>query len=154
MVVAILVCRTTGSTLDLAIISATAALPAALFIILGSVLADRCDTRVVWALNAGISAAVVGLLGWMVFSGSVPIGQIFALTALMGITAGVHATLSQAYFPSLIGQAAPKSGVTFDTMSVSMSSIIGPTLAGLAILALDLTPPLPSPRPAGAYRSS
>jgi nitrate/nitrite transporter NarK len=64
----ILVYRTTGSALDLGIVSAIAAAPAVLCTILGGVLADRFDTRRVWAVNAGISAALVGLLGWLVFN--------------------------------------------------------------------------------------
>ena len=138
MALAILVFRTTGSALDLGIVSAIAAVPAALFTILGGVLADRCDTRLVWAANAGISAAVVGLLGWMVFNDTVSIGQTYALAAIMGVAAGVHASLGQAYFPSLVPENALKSGVTFNTMSISMSSIIGPTVAGLVIAAVDL----------------
>ena len=71
----ILVYRTTGSALDLGLVSAIGAVPAVLCTILGGVLADRYDTRLVWAVNAGIAAALAGLLGWLVLNDAVPIGQ-------------------------------------------------------------------------------
>jgi hypothetical protein len=40
-----------------------------------------------------------------------PIGQIYALAALMGVVAGVNMPLSQSYFPSLVSARALKSGV-------------------------------------------
>lgn len=134
----ILVYRTTGSALDLGIVSAIGAVPAVLCTILGGVLADRCDTRLVWAVNAGLSAALVGLLGFLTLSDTLPIGQIYALAALMGVVAGVNMPLSQAYFPSLVPARALKSGVTFNSMSMSIASIFGPSLAGLIIAAVDL----------------
>ena len=42
--------------------------------------------------------ALTGLLGWLVFNDAVPIGQIYALVAPMGVVAGVNISLSQAYF--------------------------------------------------------
>jgi MFS transporter, DHA1 family, staphyloferrin A biosynthesis exporter len=136
---AILVYRTTGSALDLGIVSAIGTVPAVLCTIFGGILADRCDTRLVWAINSGISATLVGLLGWLTLNNAIPIGQIYALAALMGIVAGVNMPLSQSYFPSLIPPSALKSGVTFNSMSMSIASIFGPTLAGLIIAAVDLS---------------
>ena len=136
---AILVYRTTGSALDLGIVSAIGAVPAVLCTVLGGVLADRYDTRIVWAVNSGLSAALIGLLGWLTFNDAVPIGQIYVLAALMGVVAGVNMPLSQSYFPSLVPPSALKSGVTFNSMSMSIASIFGPTLAGLIIAAVDLS---------------
>lgn len=85
---AILVYRTTGSALDLGIVSA-----------IGGVLADRYDTRIVWAVNSGLSAALIGLLGWLTFNDAVPISQIYVLAALMGVVAGVNMPLSQRLLP-------------------------------------------------------
>jgi MFS family permease len=136
---AILVYRTTGSALDLGIVAAIGAVPAVLCTILGGVLADRYDTRRVWAVNAGISAALVGVLGMLTLNDALPIGQIYALAALMGVVAGVNMPLSQSYFPSLVSARALKSGVTFNNMSMSIASIFGPTLAGLIIATVDLS---------------
>ena len=136
---AILVYRTTGSALDLGIVSAIGSVPAVLCTVLGGVLADRYDTRIVWAVNSGLSAALIGLLGWLTFNDAVPIGQIYVLAALMGVVAGVNMPLSQSYFPSLVPPSALKSGVTFNSMSMSIASIFGPTLAGLIIAAVDLS---------------
>ena len=135
---AILVYRTTGSALDLGIVSAIGAAPAVLCTVLGGVLADRFDTRLVWAANAGGAAALVGLLGWLALGDAVPIGQTYALAALMGVFVGVHISLSQTYFPSLVPPGALKSGVTFNSMSMSIASIFGPGLAGLVIASADL----------------
>ena len=136
---AILVYRTTGSALDLGIVSAIGAVPAVLCTVLGGVLADRYDTRIVWAVNSGLSAALIGLLGWLTFNDALPIGQIYVLAALMGVVAGVNMPLSQSYFPSLVPPSALKSGVTFNSMSMSIASIFGPTLAGLIIAAVGLS---------------
>lgn len=135
---AILVYRTTGSALDLGLVSAIGAAPAILCNVLGGVLADRHDTRLIWALNAAVSAVVVGALGWLVYLGSVPIGQIYVLAALMGIVAGVNVPVSQSYYPSLLDGHALKSGVTLNGMGMSCASIIGPTLAGMIIATIDL----------------
>ena len=78
----ILVYRTTGSALDLGIVSAIGAVPAVLCTVLGGVLADRYDTRIVWAVNSGLSASLIGLLGWLTFNDAVPIGQISLVVAV------------------------------------------------------------------------
>jgi MFS family permease len=134
----ILVYRTTGSALDLGLVSAIGAVPALLCNLLGGVLADRYDTRVVWAINAGIAAALVGALGLLALTDAIPLGQIYLLAGLMGIVAGVNMPISQAYFPSLIATSALKSGITFNGMGMSIASIFGPTLAGLIIAAVNL----------------
>ncbi|HIL09670.1 MAG TPA: MFS transporter [Candidatus Latescibacteria bacterium] len=135
---AILVYRTTGSALDLGLVSAIGAAPAMLCNVLGGVLADRHDTRLIWAINAGVSATLVGALALLVFAGDVAISQIYTLAALMGIVAGVNVPVSQSYYPSLLAPHALKSGVTLNGMGMSVASIIGPTLAGLIIAAIDL----------------
>ncbi len=135
---AILVYRTTGSALDLGLVSAIGAAPAMLCNVLGGVLADRHDTRLIWAINAGVSATLVGALALLVFVDDVAISQIYTLAALMGIVAGVNVPVSQSYYPSLLAPHALKSGVTLNGMSMSVASIIGPTLAGLIIAAIDL----------------
>ena len=57
-----------------------------------------------------------------------------ALLQLGCLYAGVPVVpLSQAYFPSLVPPSALKSGVTFNSMGMSVASIFGPTLAGLII---------------------
>ena len=134
----ILIYRTTGSALDLGLVSAIGAVPAMLCNLLGGVLADRCDTRLIWAVNAGVSALLVGALGWLVLAGAVTVGQIYTLAGLLGVVAGINVPVSQAYFPSLLTARTLKSGVTLNGMGMSMASIIGPTLAGLIIAALDL----------------
>jgi MFS family permease len=134
----ILVYRTTGSALDLGLVSAISAVPAVLCNLLGGVLADRYDARLIWAINAGIAAALVGSLGLLVLNGTVTVWQIYCLAGLMGIVAGVNIPVSQAYFPSLVGRGGLKSGVTLNGMGMSVASIIGPTLAGLLIAATDL----------------
>jgi MFS family permease len=135
---AILVWRTTGSALDLGLVSAIGAAPAMLCNVLGGVLSDRHDTRLIWAINAGVSAMVVGALALLVFVGDVAISQIYTLAALMGIVAGVNVPVSQSYYPSLLAPHALKSGVTLNGMGMSVASIIGPTLTGLIIATIDL----------------
>ncbi len=136
--IGILVYRLSGSPLDLGILSAVIALPAVFCNLLGGVLADRCDTRKVWIANSVLAAVTVATLGLLVYLDALDIAYTYVLAALMGLGFGVNVPVTQAYFPSLSAGTQIKKAVALNGISMSVASVVGPTLSGLIVAALGL----------------
>lgn len=134
----ILVYRLSGSALDLGVFSAVGALPAVLCNVLGGVLADRFDTRRVWMANSALAALAVGALALLVYVEALGLALTYGLAGLMGLVFGVNVSVTQAYFPSLSAGTSIKKAVSYNGITLSGASIIGPTLAGVVAAAFGL----------------
>jgi MFS family permease len=123
----------TNSAWHVAIIGAIRWLPLLLFGMLGGAVADRVDRRRLLigaqTLGLGVSLATAVLLALGVFD--------FAMAALVTFLLGLQWALDwptrRALIPDLVGQARTMNAVALEAVSMNLTRIFGPLLAGLLI---------------------
>lgn len=125
----------TGSGLILGAVLTAAAVPRALFIVLGGALADRFNPRVVMICSSAASAAITLVLALLLAFDTLALWQLFAAAVLLGVIDAVYFPAASAIVPRVVeGVAlAPANAVT--SLITQVAGFVGPGLAGLVLAA-------------------
>ncbi len=128
-----LVLQLTGDALAMGTVLAVAAVPRAVFIVVGGAVTDRFSPRSVMLASNLARMAVVGGLTVLVFGGSVELWALYLFALAFGLADAFFFPASSAIVPRL----APKeqlhtaNAIVFATAQLSL--LAGPVLAGLLI---------------------
>jgi ENTS family enterobactin (siderophore) exporter len=123
----------TGSSLHVALLGLTMAVPMTVFLVLGGVLADRCDRRVLMVgARAAYLTAVALLLGNALLAHP-KVWPLYAAAAIGGITGGISTPALMAVTPALVGKEHLTAASALSALAAQTGAIIGPCVAGLLV---------------------
>ncbi len=130
----------TGSGLALGGVLTVAAVPRAIFMLLGGALSDRLSPRTLMFASNGLRAVVVGIVAALVLSGRAELWQLYILAAVFGVVDAFFYPTMNTMLPMLVGdgQLPPANALVQGTQQ--LTGLIGPAVAGVVIAAFSTGP--------------
>jgi MFS family permease len=99
----------------------------------GGLVADRCDRRRLLMGTAGVMGACAAILGLLTLRGTVSLGTVYVLCAIVGLTAAVESPARHALVAELVPPATLPSAVAANSAMFNIAKIAGPAIAGLVV---------------------
>ncbi len=132
-----LVLQLTGDAFLMGTVLAVAAIPRAIFMLLGGVITDRYSPRNVMLASNIIRMMLVIALTGVVLTGTIEIWMIYIISLLFGLADAFYFPASQAIVPSLIPNELLQTGNALVQGTIQVSVFLGPVLAGFMITLLS-----------------
>jgi MFS family permease len=123
------------SPLVVSAVQAATTLAMALFALPAGAMADLFDKKRLLIGITLVKAGLATLLGLITLAGWIDAWSLLAITFLIGVCAALSAPIFQSIVPSLVPRDILKPAVALNSMGVNIARAIGPTLAGLIIVA-------------------
>ena len=123
----------TGSSLALGTVLMVAALPRALFILLGGALSDRLTPRRVMLFSSGMSALVTGGFAMLLALSAVQVWHLYAVAILLGLIDAVFYPAARSILPLVLPRSQLAAGNAVGSFIAQSSMIIGPGIAGMVV---------------------
>ena len=133
-----LVLQLTHSAFDVGVTAALQFAPVLFFGTLGGLVADRFDKRKVLLVTQTAFTVQATILWVLVAGGSVRIWMVWALALLYGFINVADNPSRQSFVVEMAGRDDLANAVALNSVIVNVSRIIGPALAGAAILTVGL----------------
>ncbi len=130
----------TGSGLALGTVLMTAAIPRAVFMLLGGALSDRFSPRNLMLTSNAIRAVVVGVLAALVISGNAQLWHLYVLAAIFGLVDAFFYPALNTIVPMLVSETHLPAANALMQGTQQLTGLIGPALAGLVIAAVQTGP--------------
>jgi len=130
----------TGSGLVLGTVLMTAAIPRAVFMLVGGAFSDRFSPRMLMLVSNAIRGVVVGVLAALVLSGRAELWHLYVLAGTFGVVDAFFYPALNTIVPMLVPerQLSPANALVQGAQQIS--GLVGPALAG-AMIALVQTGP-------------
>jgi MFS family permease len=130
----------TGSGLALGTVLMTAAIPRAVFMLVGGAFSDRFSPRTLMLASNAIRAVVVGVLAALVIGGRAELWHLYVFAAIFGVVDAFFYPALNTIVPMLVPerQLAPANALVQGAQQIM--GLVGPALAG-AMIALVQTGP-------------
>ncbi|HEX2298860.1 MAG TPA: MFS transporter, partial [Pseudonocardiaceae bacterium] len=125
-----------GSPVALGLAVALQFSPTLVLSLWAGVIADRYDKRrllIASQIAMGLCALLLGLLD---VGGLVHLWHVYLLCLLLGCFSAVDVPVRQAFVMELVGRDRVTNAVALNSMTFNMARIVGPAVAGLAIVAI------------------
>jgi MFS family permease len=130
----------TGSGLALGTVLMTAAIPRAIFILLGGAFSDRFSPRTLMLVSNAIRGVVVGVIAALVLTGSAELWHLYVLAATFGIVDAFFYPALNTIIPMVVpGRLLAPANAAIQG-SAQIMGLIGPALAGAFIALLETGP--------------
>ena len=110
-------------------------LPILLFTVLGGVIADRYDRRQLLIGSQYVQMTTAFILAILVWTGTVRIEYILALSCLTGLAQAFGGPAHQSLMPTLVPKAHLPNAIALNSIQFNLSRIFGSLLAGAALAA-------------------
>lgn len=123
----------TGSGLALGSVLMTAAIPRAIFMLLGGALSDRLSPRSLMLYSNVIRAVLVGILAVLVLTGRAELWQLYIMAGIFGVVDALFYPAISAILPMLVDEPTLPPANALMQGSQQLSGLIGPALAGLLV---------------------
>ncbi len=131
--------RLGGDGLALGTVLMAAAVPRALFMLLGGALSDRLSPRNVMVASNLLRGLAVALLTALVAAGALQLGHVYLLAVLFGTVDAFYHPSLLAMVPSLVARERLEGANALVQGSEQLAMLLGPALAGLVIAATGLS---------------
>jgi MFS family permease len=131
-----LVLDLTNSASYLALDAFLGELPILLFTLIGGVVADRRDRRVLLLSSQVVQMSSAFTLAILVFGGWVQIWHVLALSFLSGCAQAFGGPAYQSLIPSLVHKDHLPNAVALNSIQFNIARVIGPLLAGVTLHSL------------------
>ncbi|MDJ1138529.1 MFS transporter [Streptomyces iconiensis] len=131
--VAVQVYGITGSSLDVGLVSLARALPLVAGLLVGGVLADRVDRRLLMLATRLPLVLVAGLLALNAAAPEPRLWVIYVATGLTGLFAGLGGPAMLAAIPALVGTQRLAAAGALTAASTQLAAVLGPALGGALI---------------------
>ena len=128
-----LVYELTGSPLYLGYALAANAIPGIVFNLLGGVLADRLNKRVLVFSAQGSTGLLILVMGLLALLGVIEVWHILVIALLAGAAEAFDTPARQALYPHLIERSAMTSAVALNSAIWQGTRIVAPAIAGFTI---------------------
>ena len=130
----------TGSGLALGTVLMTAAIPRAVFMLLGGAFSDRFSPRTLILVSNLIRGAVVAVVAALVLSGRAELWHLYVLAGVFGVVDAFFYPALNTIVPMIVpNRLLPPANAAL-TGSVQVMGLIGPALAGATIAAVQTGP--------------
>ena len=126
-----------ASTRDLGILGGATAVPAIALTLVGGVIADRFDKRVVLTWTTAMTAALLFLLALLDFLEIITVWQIWLIAAGISFVSGIDWPTRQAFFVHLIDRDGLMSAVALNSVQWQFTRMVLPALGGLMLAWYD-----------------
>ena len=128
-----LVYEMTGSPSLLGAVTAVAAVPGLAFGLYGGVLADRVDKKRIIQAAQGLSLVVALLIAVAITTNTITWQHLLVASLVQGSAMPLMLPARQAIIPQLVGRERIMNAVALATMVMSITTLLGPALAGAMI---------------------
>lgn len=135
-----LVWSLTKSPGQLALTAVMVSLPALLFSLLGGVIADRFDKRMLLMTTQAASLLPASLLGLLTACGEITVSQVLALAFLQGTLQALELPARHAFLSELVPVGRLSQALSLNAVSFNATRLIGPALAGFTMAAFGTAP--------------
>lgn len=132
-----LVYELSNSSLMLGYLGAAAGLPAIATTLFGGALADQIDKRMLLIVTSVLTAALLALLAYLDWTGTVQVWQVIAIAGAISVITGFDWPARQSIFPALIDREDMMSAVALTTVIWQATRMVMPALGGLIIAISD-----------------
>jgi MFS family permease len=130
----------TGSGLALGTVLMVAAIPRAVFMLLGGALSDRFSPRSLMLASNALRGVVVGIVAGLVLTGNAQLWQLYVLAAIFGVVDAFFHPALNTIVPMLVSDRLLPPANALVQITQQMSGLIGPAIAGLAVAAFQTGP--------------
>ena len=128
-----LVLSLTGSAWYLGLDSFLGELPILLFTLVGGVIADRHNRRLLLISSQVVQLSSAALLALLVWFDVVRIWHVLLLSCLTGLAQAFGGPAYQSLVPSLVPKKHLPNAIALNSIQFNLSRVIGPALAGVAV---------------------
>ena len=130
----------TGSGLALGTVLMTAAIPRAVFMLVGGAFSDRFSPRDLMLASNAIRAVVVGVLAALVLSGRAELWHLYAFAGIFGVVDAFFCPALSTIVPMIVPerQLAPANALVQGAQQIM--GLVGPALAGVMIALVQTGP--------------
>ena len=133
-----LVLTLTDSPFWLGLTVALGGLPMLFFSMVGGVIADRFSRRKVLITGEVVNCCLYALLALLVFTDVVQVWHVLVISLLSGMAFAMIMPSRQSLVPTLVPREDLANAVALMTSTFSLSMMVGPALAGVAVAVLDI----------------
>ena len=133
-----LVLSLTGSAWYLGLDSFLGELPILLFTLVGGVIADRHNRRLLLISSQVVQLSSAALLAGLVWFDVVRIWHVLLLSCLTGLAQAFGGPAYQSLVPSLVPKQDLPNAIALNSIQFNLSRVIGPVLAGLALASVGI----------------
>lgn len=133
--VAWLALQLTGSTVAVGSVLAAAAVPQAVFMLLGGAASDRFSPRNTMLAAGLLRALVTGVLSMLTLTHSVSLWQLFGAAILVGTTSAFFVPASTSLLPRLVAGDQLEAGNALLNLSRTAAMVLGSAAAGVVVAA-------------------
>ncbi len=126
----VLVLRLSDSGVALGLNTGLLFLPVLLFGAFGGVLADRHDRRRILTITQALFMVLALVLWWLVRTGSIQLGMVFALSLVNGLVTAADHPARQSFFMEMVGKEHLTNAVSLNSAVFTGTRILGAALAG------------------------
>jgi len=132
-----LIFELTGSALQLGILGAAAAVPNIVMTLVGGVIADRFDKRVVLMWTSAATATLLGLLAWLDYQALVQAWHVLTIAAVVSMITGLDWPVRVSIYPLLVDRPAFMSAVALNSFIWQATRMAIPAIGGIVIAVAD-----------------
>jgi MFS family permease len=133
-----LVLSLTGSAWYLGLDSFLGELPILLFTLVGGVIADRHNRRLLLISSQVVQLSSAALLAVLVWFGVVHVWHVLLLSCVSGFAQAFGGPAYQSLVPSLVPKKDLPNAIALNSIQFNLSRVIGPALAGLTAASVGL----------------
>ncbi|MDE3155116.1 MAG: MFS transporter [Acidobacteriota bacterium] len=133
-----LILSMTGSAFYLGLDAFLQQLPIMLFTLIGGVVADRRDRRLMLMTSQYIQMASALTLAGLVFFHVVQVWHVLTLSFITGLAQSFGGPANQSLLPSLVDKRDLPNAIALNSIQFNLARIVGPLLAGLALAAYGM----------------
>jgi MFS family permease len=130
----------TGSGLALGTVLMVAAIPRAIFMLLGGALSDRFSPRSLMLASNALRGVVVGIVAALVLSGNAQLWQLYVLAGIFGVVDAFFHPALNTIVPMLVEERQLPPANALVQIMQQLSGLIGPAIAGLIVAAFQTGP--------------
>lgn len=130
----------TGSGLALGTVLMVAAVPRAIFMLVGGALSDRLSPRTLMLVSNALRAVVVGIVAALVLTDSAELWHLYVLAGIFGVVDAIFHPALNTMVPMLVSERLLPPANALVQVTAQLSGLIGPALAGIVVAAVQTGP--------------
>lgn len=130
----------TGSGLALGTVLMVAAIPRAIFMLVGGALSDRLSPRTLMLVSNAVRAVVVGVVAALVVTGNAQLWHLYVLAGIFGVVDAIFHPALNTIVPMLVSERLLPPANALVQVMVQLSGLIGPAVAGIVVAAVQTGP--------------
>jgi MFS family permease len=130
----------TGSGVALGTVLMAAAIPRAVFMLVGGALADRLSPRSLMLVSNALRAVVVAVIAALVLSGNAQLWQLYIVAIIFGVVDAFFYPALNTIVPTLVSDRMLSPANALVQVMQQVSGLIGPAVAGVVVAVVNTGP--------------